>query len=158
MVDAGDDLIVIPPVQSAPIRVLHGLVLLLGIIWAVPLTAVGLLLALPVVLWRGQVHLVRSARTPALLFSGPLADYLLERHPFGAMCAMAIGHVVIAERSSLTRRILTHELAHVRQAACWGILFPLVYLAASAWALLRGQDAYWNNVFEIAARKAERHA
>ena len=158
MVDAGDDLIVIPPVQSAPLRFLRGLVLLLGIVWAMPLTAVGLLLALPVMLWRGKVHLVRSARAPALLFNGPLADYLLERHPFGAMCAMAIGHVVIADRSSLTRRILTHELAHVRQAACWGILFPLVYLAASAWALLRGQDAYWNNVFEIAARKAERHA
>jgi hypothetical protein len=33
-----------------------------------------------------------------------------------------------------------------------------MYLAASAWALLRGQDAYWHNAFEIAARKAERHA
>ena len=158
MVDAGDDLIVIPPMQSAPIRLLRHLVLLAGILWALPLTAVGLLLALPVLLWRGQVQPVRSSQAPALLFSGPLADYLLERHPFGAMCAMAIGHVVIAERSSLTRRILTHELAHVRQAACWGILFPVVYLAASAWALLRGQDAYWNNAFEIAARKAERHA
>jgi hypothetical protein len=158
MVDAGDDLIVIPPAQPAPLRLLRHLVLLLGIAWALPLTLVGLLLALPVMLWRGQVNLVRSSKAPALLFSGPLADYLLERHPFGAMCAMAIGHVVIAERSSLTRRILTHELAHVRQAACWGILFPVVYLAASAWALLRGQDAYWNNAFEIAARKAERHA
>ena len=158
MVDAGDDLIVMPPVLPVPLRMLRHLILLLGIAWAMPLTAAGLLLAVPVMLWRGQVHLVRSARAPALLFSGPLADYLLERHPFGAMCAMAIGHVVIAERSSLTRRILTHELAHVRQAACWGILFPLVYLAASGWALLRGQDAYWNNAFEIAARKAERHA
>lgn len=157
MVDAGDDLIVIPPVQPAPLRLLRHLALLLGIAWALPLTLVGLLLALPVMLWRGQVNLVRSSKAPALLFSGPLADYLLERHPFGAMCAMAIGHVVIAERSSLTHRILTHELAHVRQAACWGILFPVVYLAASAWALLRGQDAYWNNAFEIAARKAERH-
>lgn len=158
MVDAGDDLIVIPPVQPVPLRLLGHLVLLLGIVWALPLTMVGLLLALPVMIWRGQVDLVHSTRAPALLFSGPLADYLLERHPFGAMCAMAIGHVVIAERSSLTRRILTHELAHVRQAACWGILFPVVYLAASAWALLRGEDAYWNNVFEISARKAERHA
>lgn len=158
MVDAGDDLFIIPPMHSAPMRVLRHLVLLLGIVWALPLTAAGMLLALPVMLGRGQVHLVRSARAPALLFSGPAADYLLARHPFGAMCAMAIGHVVIAERSSLTRRILTHELAHVRQAACWGILFPVAYLAASAWALLRGQDAYWNNVFEISARKAERHA
>ena len=158
MVDAGDDLIVIPPVQPAPVRLLRHLGLLLGIVWALPLTMAGLLLALPVMMWRGQVDLVHSPGAPALLFSGPLADYLLERHPFGAMCAMAIGHVVIAERSSLTRRILTHELAHVRQAACWGVLFPVVYLAASAWALLRGQDAYWNNAFEIAARKAERHA
>jgi len=158
MVDAGDDLIVIPPVHSAPMRLMRHLVLLLGIVWALPLTAVGLLLAAPVMLWRGQVHLVRSPGAPALLFSGPVADHLLERHPFGAMCAMAIGHVVIAERSSLTRRILTHELAHVRQAACWGVLFPVVYLAASGWALARGQDAYWNNAFEIAARKAERHA
>lgn len=157
MVDAGDDIIVMPPVQSAPQRLLRRLILLLGILWALPLTAVGLLLALPVILWRGDMRLVRSTRAPALLFSGPAADYLLARHPFGAMCAMAIGHVVIAERSSLTRRILTHELAHVRQAACWGVLFPFVYLAASAWALLRGEDAYWNNAFEIAARKAERH-
>ena len=158
MVDAGDDLIVIPPVQPAPLRLLRHLGLLLGIVWALPLTMAGLLLALPVMMWRGQVNLVHAPGAPALLFSGPMADYLLERHPFGAMCAMAIGHVVIAERSSLTRRILTHELAHVRQAACWGVLFPVVYLAASAWALLRGQDAYWNNAFEIAARKAERHA
>lgn len=158
MVDAGDDLIVIPPRPSALQKLLQMLALLVGIMWALPLTLVGLLLALPVIAFRGEVRLVRSARAPALLFSGRAADYMLERHPFGAMCAMAIGHVVIAERSSLTRRILTHELAHVRQAACWGILFPFVYLGASAWALLRGQDAYWNNVFEIAARKAERHA
>jgi hypothetical protein len=158
MVDAGDDLIVIPPRPSALQKLLQMLALLVGIVWALPLTLVGLLLALPVIACRCEVRLVRSARAPALLFSGRAADYMLERHPFGAMCAMAIGHVVIAERSSLTRRILTHELAHVRQAACWGILFPLVYLGASAWALLRGQDAYWNNVFEIAARKAERHA
>ena len=158
MVDAGDDLIVIPPHPSALQKLLHMLALLAGIMWALPLTLVGLLLGLPVIACRGEVRLVRSGRVPALLFSGRAADYMLERHPFGAMCAMAIGHVVIAERSSLTRRILTHELAHVRQAACWGILFPFVYLGASAWALLRGQDAYWNNVFEIAARKAERHA
>jgi hypothetical protein len=158
MVDAGDDLIVIPPRPSALQKLLRMLALLAGIVWALPLTLVGLLLALPVLACGGEVRLVRSTRAPALLFSGRAADYMLERHPFGAMCAMAIGHVVIAERSSLTRRILTHELAHVRQAACWGILFPFVYLGASGWALLRGEDAYWNNVFEIAARKAERHA
>jgi hypothetical protein len=138
-------------------RLLAGAAMLLGIAWALPLTLFGLLLALPVMLWRGRAHLVH-APTPALVASGPLADYLLEHHPFGPMCAMAIGHIVIAERRGLTPQVLTHELAHVRQAAQWGFLFPLAYLAASGWAALHGKDAYWHNVFEIAARKAEKHA
>ncbi|MES2538781.1 MAG: hypothetical protein V4632_23215 [Pseudomonadota bacterium] len=129
----------------------------LGIIWALPLTLCGAVIALPVLARRGHVYFVH-APTPALLVSGPLGDYLLDRHPFGAMCAMAIGHIVIAEQRGLTPQILTHELAHVRQAAQWGILFPFAYLAASAWAIMHGQDAYWHNIFEVAARRAEKHA
>jgi hypothetical protein len=129
----------------------------LGILWASPLTLVGVVLALPILLGRGKIHVVRTS-TPALMVSGPVADYMLDRHPFGAMCAMAIGHVVIAEARGLTPQVLTHELEHVKQAACWGVLFPVVYLGASAWAALHGQDAYWNNVFEVAARRAENHA
>jgi hypothetical protein len=131
--------------------------MLLGILWALPLTLFGVLLALPVLLRHGRVHLVHSP-TPALVASGPVADYLLEHHPFGPMCAMAVGHIVIAERRGLTPQVLTHELAHVRQAAVWGFVFPLAYLIASGWAVLHGQDAYWHNVFEVAARKAEKHA
>jgi hypothetical protein len=156
MLDDGNDFIVVPQRPSMLRRIAHAVAVALGIVWALPLTLLGMLMALPVLLRSGNVRLVR-ARTPALLFSGPLADYLLEHHPFGAMSAMAIGHIVIAERRSLTARILTHELAHVRQAACWGPLFPFLYFGASCWALLRGEDAYWNNVFEVAARKAERH-
>lgn len=150
-------------------KILHGIVrnaflrrlarytlIAIGMIWAFPLTLFGLLVALPTWFRHGNLHLIQ-APTPAILASGPLADYLLQRHPFGPMCAMAIGHVVIAEKRSLTPQILTHELAHVRQAAQWGIIFPFAYLAASAWAAMRGQDAYWHNVFEVAARKAERH-
>lgn len=128
---------------------------LLGILWALPLTLAGaILVMLPTLFLRGRVDVVMRP-TPALLVRGPLADRLLEHHPFGAMCAMAIGHIVIAQRQGLTARILTHELAHVRQAAHWGFVFPLVYIAASAWALLQGEDAYWSNHFEIAARRAE---
>lgn len=128
---------------------------LLGITWAAPLTLFGLLLALPVVLLRGHIQLVRG-HTVALLVRGPFADRMLGRHPFGAMTAMALGHVVIAEHQGLSARVLTHELAHVRQAARWGILFPFAYLASSAWAAIRGRDAYWHNRFEIAARDAEK--
>lgn len=130
---------------------------LIGIVWALPLTLVGVILALPILMWRGKAHLVCTS-TPALMVSGPIGDYMLDHHPFGPMCAMAIGHIVIAEKRGLTPQVLTHELAHVRQAACWGILFPVVYLAASAWEVLHGRDAYWHNVFEVAARRAEKHA
>jgi hypothetical protein len=131
--------------------------MLFGILWALPLTLLGMILVLPVLIWRGRVCLVH-APTPALLVSGPLADFLLARHPFGSMCAMAIGHIVLSEQRGLTPQILTHELAHVRQAAVWGIFFPFAYVVASGWAVLHGRDAYWHNIFEIAARKAEQHA
>jgi hypothetical protein len=138
------------------LRLIHWGALLLGVLWALPLTLFGILLAIPIVLLRGRIYVVHEP-IPALLVRGPFADYLLVRHPFGAMSAMAIGHIVIAEQHGLTKQILTHELAHVRQAAHWGIVFPFAYLASSIWAALRGQDAYWYNIFEIAARNAEKH-
>ena len=137
-------------------RLLSHAAMLLGIVWALPLTLLGVLSGIPILLLRGRVYAIRDS-TPALLIRGPIADYLLEHHPFGPMSAMAIGHIIIADRHGMTKQILTHELAHVRQASLWGVLFPIAYFAASLWAWLRGQDAYWNNVFEVAARNAERH-
>ena len=139
------------------VRPLRCLGTLLGILWASPLSLVGLAIALPVLAWHGHAHLIHS-RSFALLVRGPLADVLLGHHPFGAMTAMALGHIVISENQGLSARVLMHELAHVRQAACWGAVFPLAYLVSSAWAVLRGRDPYWHNHFEIAARKAEKRA
>lgn len=140
-----------PAARRTASRVGH----LLGVVWAAPLTLFGLLIGLPIVLCRGHVQFVH-AYAPALLIRGRLADFLLRRHPFGPMNAMAIGHVVIAAHDGLSSRVLIHELAHVRQAARWGILFPMAYCASSLWAALRGKDAYWHNRFEIAARRAEK--
>ncbi len=129
---------------------------MLGIIWALPLTALGLLFVLPVLLCRGRVQLV-GGPTFAIVAHGRCADVMLNHHPFGAMSAMALGHVIIAAHDGLSLRVLSHELVHVEQAARWGIVFPIAYLASSAWAAIRGRDAYWHNRFEIAARKAEKH-
>lgn len=137
----------------------HGRTLanLIGILWALPLSLFGLMLALPIRISDGRIDRVSGA-TPALLVRGRLGDRLLARHPFGPMAAMAIGHIIIARRHGLTPQTLAHELAHVRQAARWGALFPFAYLAASSWAVLHGRRAYWHNHFEIAARKAEQHS
>jgi hypothetical protein len=129
---------------------------LFGILWALPLTLIGLLVALPVILFRGHMQMI-CGHTVAIVVRGRFADHLLRHHPFGTMNAMALGHVVLATHDGLSSRVLVHELVHVRQAARWGILFPFAYLASSAWAALRGRDAYWYNRFEIAARKAEKH-
>ncbi|RJG07160.1 hypothetical protein D3870_15150 [Noviherbaspirillum cavernae] len=128
-----------------------------GIAWALPMTALGLCFALPVYALHGKVQLVRG-RTLAIVVRGPFADRMLHHHPFGAMTAMALGHIVIAEHRGLSPRVLVHELEHVRQAARWGPAFPFAYLASSLWAALHGRDAYWHNAFEIAAREAEKHA
>lgn len=129
---------------------------LLGVAWASPLSLFGLLLALPVLCWHGRCERVRGS-TGALMVRGPLADWMLGNHPFGAMSAMALGHVIIAEQRGLSARVLVHELEHVRQAMRWGPAFPFAYLLSSGLAALRGQDAYWHNHFEIAAREAEKH-
>ena len=139
---------------SALQKSLHWSKNVFGILWASPLTLFGLLLALPVLLWKGELRLV-VGKMPALLITGPAADKMLHRHPFGPMVAMAIGHVVIGESRGLTPRILAHELVHVRQAAQWGFLFPFAYVGASIWAVWCGKDAYWHNVFEVAARREE---
>ncbi|HTN65141.1 MAG TPA: signal peptide prediction [Burkholderiaceae bacterium] len=143
--------------QKRPVRrpFRRGGAVLAGLLWAAPLSLFGLLLALPVVLAGGRARVLRRP-LPALLVAGALADRMLRRHPFGAMSGMALGHVVLVQRQALSPRLLRHELQHVRQAARWGLLFPLAYLAASAWALLRGRDAYWHNAFEVAARAAEK--
>lgn len=127
----------------------------LGILWALPLSLIGFLIALPVLLLQGRM-MIFNADTCALVVRGWFGDRLLARHPFGVMSAMAIGHVVIVAQDALTIRILTHELEHVSQAARWGVLFPIAYLAASAWEIMHGRDAYWHNRFEVAARNAER--
>jgi hypothetical protein len=136
-----------------------------GIIWALPLSLFGLLLALPVMCFGGRMSLVPALRVtvghgqmPAVLVRGRVADVMLARHPYGAMQAMAIGHVIIADRAAVSRRLLVHELVHVAQAARWGVLFPLVYLGASLRAKRAGGNAYWDNVFEVEARRAEQHA
>lgn len=127
----------------------------LRLLWAAPLTLFGLLLAFPILAAGGRLRVLHG-HASALLADGPLADWLLQRHPLGPMSAMAVGHVVIAAPAGLLPRVLTHELEHVRQAERWGPLFPLLYAGSSAWQWLRGRHLYRDNRFEAAARSAEK--
>jgi hypothetical protein len=65
--------------------------------------------------------------------------------------AITIGSRIFAWRL-LSEEELAHELAHVRQWARHGALFPLVYFADSLRARRAGRRWYHDNRFEREAR------
>jgi hypothetical protein len=133
-------------------------------LWALPVSLPGLLLWCWV---RGQ-HGSRDAqmgvyphgRARLLVWHahGASVAWWLKRYPFIQVEALCIGCVVLAIDEVALQRCWVHEMVHVKQAMRWGLLFPLLYFASSAWARLRGRDAYRDNVFEQQAFAAEQGA
>jgi hypothetical protein len=73
-----------------------------------------------------------------------------QRLPFRAI---VFGHVILAVTQEELRDLGPHERVHVAQCERWGALFLLAYPAASLWQWLRGRDPYWDNPFEVEARR-----
>ncbi len=113
---------------------------LLKVAWAAPATLIGLLLA--------PFFRRRSVRRGVLLCEG--ASW--PRRLGWGYNAMTLGHVVLCVEN-IAERVLDHELVHVRQYERWGLLLFPAYLLASLWALLCGGHFYYDNAFEIAARR-----
>src|SRR5437868_153188 len=99
---------------------------LIGYVWAFPMTVVGLLLALVVILSGGTVRL----RAGVVEAAGGLIGRLLHGNRIGrGGAAMALGHVILARDSECLERSLAHELYHVRQFERWGpLLLPVYWL------------------------------
>jgi hypothetical protein len=66
--------------------------------------------------------------------------------------AITLGHVILGRNRDTLDHLRAHELEHVRQYELWGLLFFLAYPASSLLQLMRGQDPYWDNHFEVQAR------
>jgi hypothetical protein len=121
-------------------------------IWPAPITLFGALLAACIRATNGRWE--RHGSTWEA--SGGLAPRLLWlMNPWGAIEAITLGHVIIARDAPTATRLRTHEQVHVRQYERWGVLFPFAYLVASAIAVLRGGDAYRDNVFEREAFRVQ---
>ena len=70
----------------------------------------------------------------------------------GPAAAVTIGrYILVHPRVSMSRRLLRHELAHVRQWQERPVAFPVLYL----WQHLR--YGYTANPYEVEARAAERN-
>jgi hypothetical protein len=67
--------------------------------------------------------------------------------------AITFGHVIVAVTEAELGRCHQHEREHVRQYERWGPFFFVAYAASSAWQVLKGRRAYWDNYFEVQARK-----
>jgi len=124
-------------------------------VWAAPASLVGLLLAFPVFVGRGQARW----HSGVLEIAGGLPGWLLSRRlPFsGPVAAITFGHVVLACSPVLLAQTRRHERVHVAQYERWGGLFLIAYPLASLLAWGRGKNPYVDNVFEIEARAGERH-
>ena len=112
---------------------------LIGYIWALPVTGVGLLLALVAAVSGGSVRM----RGGVVEASGGLLGRFLRG---GA--AMALGHVILARDAACLARSRSHELYHVRQFERWGPLLMPTYWLVGAWLWCRGCHPYLDHPME----------
>lgn len=119
-------------------------------LWALPGSLIGLALAAPCLAaggratWRSGA--LEVSHRPRLVDCGPLA----RRLPFRGI---VFGHVILGVTSEELAVIGAHERVHVRQYEGWGPFFLPAYALSSLWQLLRGRRPYWDNHFEVEARR-----
>jgi hypothetical protein len=117
----------------------------LGYLGALPVSALAAAVVPLVIATGGSVR----ARSGVLEAAGGLLRPLLARGvPRFPIAAITLGHVVFAADERALEASRAHERIHVEQYERFGALFPLLYIAASLRAMLRGGRAYRDNVFE----------
>ena len=119
---------------------------LLLLLWALPCSLVGLVLALPLFMAKGRARVVDGIFEVVLRPSGGAFAWLRFR-------CITFGHVILAVDGQELARVRAHEQVHVRQYERWGLLFFVLYAGSSLWQLLRGRSPYWHNHFEVQARE-----
>lgn len=126
---------------------------LLFYLWVMPVSILGLLVALVARSSGGSLEHVDGVLEAA---GGWPARVMRHGFPFiGAVSAMTLGHVVVGTSLTALAATRDHERAHVRQFERWGVLLLLAYPFAGLVAWLRGGHPYHDNRFEREARAAE---
>ncbi|AAZ97722.1 conserved hypothetical protein [Thiobacillus denitrificans ATCC 25259] len=127
---------------------------LLCYLWPLPVTLVGVAVALLARASGGEMRVVEGVLEAA----GGWPSCLLRRgFPLsGPVAAITLGHVVLGVSVEGLTATRSHEREHVRQFERWGVLLLFLYPAASLLAWARGGHPYRDNAFECAARAAAR--
>ena len=117
-------------------------------LWAAPTTSVGLVAVGLTCLSGGKLQV----REGAVECHGGFARWFLSRRAVSAS-AMTLGHVILGRSTDELDRCRAHEQVHVRQVERWGGLFLPAYIMASVSAWKVGRHYYYDNHFEIDARR-----
>lgn len=130
----------------------------LGWFWAAPFSILGLLIGL---LTGSLPYTTRGGAVICRMSKFLLWFFPKDFH----VAAFTWGWVIFTRRDledrkpsmngATDRRLVRHEMEHVRQAMRWGPLFPLLYLGSMAVAEAQGKRPYADCYFERAARRAE---
>jgi hypothetical protein len=121
-------------------------------LWALPTTAIGLVLGAPALVSGGTMRWVDGVLE---IHGGFVAHFLSEWTLLeGGAEAMTLGHIVLGRDRHSLEWTRAHERVHVRQCERWGPLFLPAYGVASLVAMMRGKDAYLDNRFEREAYDA----
>lgn len=129
--------------------------LLLGYLWALPVTVVGWCIAL----FGDARHVETDAswcRHYIATPGGRCHRWLVARD-FGAFnCGAVI--IWLDETQAQSVRLRRHEGEHYAQTRRWGLLWPVIYYGHSLLLRMQGRDPYRDNCFEVGARAAEQSA
>lgn len=118
------------------------------VLWASPNTLIGLVFGLVLLVATGA----RWRRVDGTFEIAALRQAPRRRWPFAAI---TLGHVIVGTHIEELQRLRAHEQVHVRQCERWGPLFLPAYALAGVWQWVRGRRAYWDNPFEVEARRVE---
>lgn len=124
----------------------------LGILWALPYTVLGLFLGTIGCCTGGGARV----RGRTVEFYGGGVKRMLHLLPGGQFTlAMTLGHTILGQTEAALDIARDHELVHVAQYERWGPFLGPAYLGASAvlWAL--GRQPYRDNPFEREAYGAQ---
>ena len=124
-------------------------------LWPLPVTLLGLGISLlPFV---GSRRF--TVRRGCVGVYGPGMQSLLSRLPTpGGAAAITLGHVILAIDYRAFDESFEHEWIHVKQYLWWWPLFLPAYGINSLWQWILGKDPYWDNDFEIQARRYGDHS
>lgn len=126
-----------------------------SLLWALPCSIVGMVLATLPLLAGGQARWSAGALEVTYRESEAACGRLARELAFRGI---VFGHVILAVTRDELLRIGPHERIHVQQYERWGALFFFAYGASSLWQLLQGRSAYWDNHFEVQARALSSHS